>query len=144
MAGGLGEGIVRRINELAAISETPEHLARIFLTPEHRAAADLLLGWMRDAGMRAHLDAIHRAIGRTHEVLLCDRRRQFMKPQHRRQRWKVTLKLRQHSLFDPGLERQVLFRSFTDGKVQPGDEGSCVTQGHDFGGVLALVGRILQ
>ena len=29
----LGEEIVRRIDELAAISETPEHLARVFLTP---------------------------------------------------------------------------------------------------------------
>ena len=60
----LGEEIVRRINQLAAISETPEHLARIFLTPEHRAAADLLLNWMQAAGMRAHLDAIGNVCGR--------------------------------------------------------------------------------
>jgi allantoate deiminase len=64
MAGALGDGIVCRINELAAISETPEHLARVFLTPEHRAAADLLLGWMREAGMSAHLDAIGNVCGR--------------------------------------------------------------------------------
>ncbi len=38
----LGDLIVRRIDELAKISETPEHLARIFLTEQHRAAADLL------------------------------------------------------------------------------------------------------
>ena len=36
----LGDEIVGRINRLAAISETPEHLARLFLTHEHRAAAD--------------------------------------------------------------------------------------------------------
>jgi allantoate deiminase len=60
----LGEEIVSRINELAAISETPEHLTRIFLTREHRAAADLVLGWMRSAGMRAHLDAIGNVCGR--------------------------------------------------------------------------------
>src|SRR5713101_4743494 len=60
----LGREIVGRINELAAISETPEHLTRIFLTKEHRAAADLVLGWMRDAGMRAHLDAIGNVCGR--------------------------------------------------------------------------------
>ena len=35
---------------LGAISETPDHLTRIFLTPEHRAAADLLLSM--DAGGR--------------------------------------------------------------------------------------------
>ena len=60
----LGDAIVSRINELAAISETPKHLTRIFLTPEHRAAADLLLGWMRDAGMSAHQDAIGNVCGR--------------------------------------------------------------------------------
>src|SRR5258708_384257 len=60
----LGEEIVSRINELAAISETPEHLARIFLTREHRAAADLILSWMRSGGMRAHLDAIGNVCGR--------------------------------------------------------------------------------
>src|SRR5436190_20006865 len=60
----LGEAIVRRIDELAAISETPEHLARVFLTQEHRAAADLLLAWMREAGMAAHLDAIGNVCGR--------------------------------------------------------------------------------
>lgn len=60
----LGEEIVGRIDILAAISETSEHLARIFLTPEHRKAADLILGWMREAGMRAHLDAIGNVCGR--------------------------------------------------------------------------------
>ncbi len=60
----LGQEIVRRIDALSAISETPDHLTRIFLTPEHRAAADLLLSWMREAGMRAHLDAIGNVCGR--------------------------------------------------------------------------------
>ena len=60
----LGEEIVRRINALGAISETPDQLTRIFLTPEHRAAADLILSWMQEAGMRAHLDAIGNVCGR--------------------------------------------------------------------------------
>ena len=60
----LGQEIARRIDALGAISETPDHLTRIFLTPEHRAAADLLLSWMREAGMRAHLDAIGNVCGR--------------------------------------------------------------------------------
>src|SRR5882672_1937051 len=60
----LGQEIVRRINALGAISETSSDLTRIFLTPEHRAAADLLLSWMREAGMRAHLDAIGNVCGR--------------------------------------------------------------------------------
>jgi allantoate deiminase len=60
----LGEEIVSRINQLGAISETGEHLARIFLSPEHRIAADLILSWMKDAGMAAHLDAIGNVCGR--------------------------------------------------------------------------------
>jgi allantoate deiminase len=60
----LGNEIVARINELGAISETPGHLTRIFLSKEHRAAADLIQSWMRDAGMRAHLDAVGNVCGR--------------------------------------------------------------------------------
>ena len=60
----LGQDIVRRIDALAAISEAPGQLTRIFLSPQHRAAADLLLSWMRDAGMAAHLDAIGNVCGR--------------------------------------------------------------------------------
>src|ERR1700681_886222 len=60
----LGDEIAGRIKALAAISETPNKLTRIFLTPEHRAAADLILSWMREAGMRAHLDAIGNVCGR--------------------------------------------------------------------------------
>jgi allantoate deiminase len=60
----LGTEIVGRINQLGTISETAEHLARIFLSPEHRIAADLLMSWMKDAGMAAHLDAIGNVCGR--------------------------------------------------------------------------------
>lgn len=56
----LGDEIVARINVLAAISETPDNITRIFLTPEHRAAADMIIGWMQEAGMQAH------KIGRAH------------------------------------------------------------------------------
>src|SRR5436305_3319199 len=60
----LGDEIVSRINQLAAISETPAHLARIFLTREHRAAAELILAWMRSAAMAANLDRIGNVCGR--------------------------------------------------------------------------------
>ena len=60
----LGEEIAGRITELGAISESKAHLTRLFLTSEHRAADDLILGWMRDAGMRAHIDAIGNVCGR--------------------------------------------------------------------------------
>src|SRR5262245_34141026 len=60
----LGDEIVGRINQLGAISETPENLARVFLSPELRIAADLLMSWMKDAGMAVHLDAIGNVCGR--------------------------------------------------------------------------------
>ena len=61
---GLGDEIVGRIHQLGAISATPAQLTRIFLSPEHRSAADRILVWMREAGMAAHLDAIGNVCGR--------------------------------------------------------------------------------
>jgi allantoate deiminase len=60
----LGKEIVDRIQALAAISSEPNNLTRIFLSVEHRKSADLLLSWMREAGMDAHLDAIGNVVGR--------------------------------------------------------------------------------
>jgi allantoate deiminase len=60
----LGDEIACRIDELAAISETPGQITRIVFTPEHRTASDLILSWMRDAGLHAHLDAIGNVCGR--------------------------------------------------------------------------------
>ncbi len=62
--GLLGAEIVQRIDELATISETPDHLTRVFLSKEHRAAADLLIRWMQAAGMSARMDAIGNVCGR--------------------------------------------------------------------------------
>src|SRR5690349_24162006 len=60
----LGDEIVSRIKQLGMRSETPEQLTRIFLSPEHRIAADLILSWMKDAGMAVHLDAVGNVCGR--------------------------------------------------------------------------------
>ena len=60
----LGAEIVSRIDQLGTISETADNLTRIFLSPEHRTAADLLMSWMREAGMAARLDAIGNVCGR--------------------------------------------------------------------------------
>ncbi len=56
--------IVRRIAELARISEREGEVTRIAFSPEHRRAADLILGWMREAGMAARLDEIGNVVGR--------------------------------------------------------------------------------
>src|SRR5215813_11404411 len=60
----LGEEIVRRVVELGTISEETDKLTRVFLSKELRTAGDLILAWMRDAGMRAHRDAIGNVCGR--------------------------------------------------------------------------------
>src|SRR5712691_7306841 len=60
----MGETICARVDELAAITAEPGKLTRVFLSPEQRRASDLVLGWMRDAGMTARLDAIGNVVGR--------------------------------------------------------------------------------
>jgi allantoate deiminase len=58
------ERIMRRCEALARHSELPGGLTRVFLSPQARAATDEVLGWMREAGMQAKLDAIGNAAGR--------------------------------------------------------------------------------
>ncbi len=60
----MGPEICRRVDELAAISESPDQLTRIFLSAEQARASELVLGWMREAGMTAHIDAIGNVVGR--------------------------------------------------------------------------------
>lgn len=60
----MGPEICRRIDELAAVSESPDHLTRVFLSAEQRRASALVLGWMRDAGLETHVDAIGNVVGR--------------------------------------------------------------------------------
>ena len=53
-----------RCQQLAQLSEQPDGLTRVFLSREQRAADDLVLGWMREAGMDARLDAVGNCVGR--------------------------------------------------------------------------------
>ncbi len=46
------------LTELGRISAEPRRLVRLFLTPEHRRAADLVAKWMRDAGLAVSEDAL--------------------------------------------------------------------------------------
>jgi len=55
---------MQRCEALARHSELPGGLTRVYLSPENRAANDLVLGWMREAGMDAKLDAIGNCAGR--------------------------------------------------------------------------------
>lgn len=56
--------ILERCAALARHSEQPDGLTRVFLSDEQRVVNALVLGWMRDAGMAAHLDAIGNCVGR--------------------------------------------------------------------------------
>jgi len=55
---------MQRCEALARHSELPGGLTRVFLSPEQRGANELVLGWMREAGMQAKLDAIGNVAGR--------------------------------------------------------------------------------
>ena len=58
------ERIMQRCDALARHSELAGGLTRVFLSPENRAANELVLGWKREAGMQAKLDAIGNVAGR--------------------------------------------------------------------------------
>src|SRR2546428_850422 len=49
---------------LARCSERADALTRVFLSKEQRAASDLVVGWMLEAGMTAKLDEIGNCVGR--------------------------------------------------------------------------------
>ena len=60
----LGDIIAGRIDELAALSDEPEQLTRLYLGPAHRMAVAVVADWMREAGMSAHVDAVGNVVGR--------------------------------------------------------------------------------
>jgi allantoate deiminase len=53
----LGERTLAMIEALAAISAEPDRLVRLYLTPEHKQAADLVAEWMRRVGLSVRMDA---------------------------------------------------------------------------------------
>lgn len=57
-AKALGERADTMIRALGSISAEPNRLVRLFLTPEHRAAADLVSQWMRAAKLDVSEDAL--------------------------------------------------------------------------------------
>jgi len=63
-AGAFGKRISDRLAELAAISDEPGRLTRLYLGPGHRNAADLVSRWMREAGMAVRIDSTGNVVGR--------------------------------------------------------------------------------
>jgi allantoate deiminase len=56
--------IMERCNDLAALSSDAEKLERVHLSPEHRAANDLVEQWMREAGLSTWQDPAGNMCGR--------------------------------------------------------------------------------
>jgi allantoate deiminase len=54
--------LMGRLAELAGVSDGPG-LTRLFLSPSHRHAADLVARWMEEAGLAARIDAIGNVVG---------------------------------------------------------------------------------
>ncbi|MGE4249195.1 MAG: allantoate amidohydrolase [Parvibaculaceae bacterium] len=61
-----GARILARCDELARASADGPGVTRLYLSPEHRLAADMLIGWMRAAGMDTRLDEAGNVVGRYH------------------------------------------------------------------------------
>ncbi|MDQ4060941.1 MAG: allantoate amidohydrolase [Pseudomonadota bacterium] len=60
----LGRRAQAMIEALADISAEPDRLVRLYLTPEHRRAMDLVAGWMREAGLEVSEDELATLKGR--------------------------------------------------------------------------------
>src|SRR4051812_18567181 len=60
----LGARAEAMINELSEISAERDRLVRLFLSPEHRRAADLVARWMSEAGLDVSEDALGTVRGR--------------------------------------------------------------------------------
>jgi len=60
----IGQRIASRLDRLASLSDEPGRITRLYLSPAHRKAADLVAGWMADCGMSPRLDAVGNVVGR--------------------------------------------------------------------------------
>ena len=60
----LGTRAEAMVNTLGTISAEPDRLVRLFLTPEHRRAADRVAAWMHEVGLAVSEDALGTVRGR--------------------------------------------------------------------------------
>ncbi|HDT6543966.1 TPA: allantoate amidohydrolase [Kluyvera ascorbata] len=56
--------VMARADELAVISETPDALTRVYLSPQHLQANQQVAQWMTQAGMRVWQDSVGNICGR--------------------------------------------------------------------------------
>ncbi|MBF9235223.1 allantoate amidohydrolase [Microvirga alba] len=60
----LGRRAMALLDALARHSDEPERLTRLYLSKSHRDAAEATLGFMQDAGLTSHIDALGSVVGR--------------------------------------------------------------------------------
>ena len=60
----LGTRAMAMLDALGAISDAPDNLTRLYLSPAHRRAAEQVRAWMEEAGCAAHIDAAGNVVGR--------------------------------------------------------------------------------
>jgi allantoate deiminase len=60
----MGQPISTRLTSLDAVSDEDEALTRLYLSPAHRKAANLVTRWMFEAGMSARIDPVGNVVGR--------------------------------------------------------------------------------
>jgi hydantoinase/carbamoylase family amidase len=63
----MAERLMRRLAELATLSDMPGGLTRLFLSAPHKQAVEKVGAWMREAGLSTHVDAIGNLVGRKGE-----------------------------------------------------------------------------
>ncbi|MEQ1595718.1 MAG: allantoate amidohydrolase [Casimicrobium sp.] len=59
-----GSDILKQADVLAGFTEDAPLITRTYLSKEHKAAGEYLIGLMRDAGMNAHFDPLGNIVGR--------------------------------------------------------------------------------
>lgn len=60
----LGRRVMDMIAALSRHTDEPGRITRLYLSPSHRAAAETTLGFMQEAGLEAHIDALGSVVGR--------------------------------------------------------------------------------
>lgn len=59
-----GPQVMDWAERLSAVSDSTDGLTCAYMTPAHRRTAGMLLDWMQEAGMEAHIDAVGNVVGR--------------------------------------------------------------------------------
>ena len=69
MSNDYGAPALERLQALAAITDEPGRLTRLYLSKSHLRAIGTVSNWMREAGMEVRIDAVGNVIGRYEGLL---------------------------------------------------------------------------